>query len=171
MLASPPKTAPEVLTELLEHGYALSVRTRVEVTDHKVGSQHTTYADKLYVEGPEPLPGELRHAITEHREELLAAACILNPPVSWLETMIRRYRAGVAAETKRMVPYRKRDGTVGLKTAPVAASITPETIANNVAVFIGLHPARDGERLLPIIQEVLENGVNAPETDPSGRSA
>jgi hypothetical protein len=156
VLAPTYATASEVLTELLERGYALSVRTRVDVTEHKVGSQHTTYADKLYVEGPEPLTEELRHAITEHRDELLAAACVINPPVPWLAEMAKRCRDGYATQTTRMVPYRKRDGTVGFKTAPVAVSITPETIANNVASFIGMHPVHDGERLLPIIREVLQ---------------
>jgi hypothetical protein len=155
VIASAHSTGTEVLHELQDRGYTLSARTRVERTAHKIGTQLTTYGDRLRVEGAEPPPEELRAAIVKHRDELMAASCIINPPVPWIAELVRRCRDGHMMETKRLVPYRKRDGTVGEKRATVTTTITPETVAANVASFIGLHPAHDRERLLPIIREVL----------------
>jgi hypothetical protein len=122
-------SAAEVLTELRALGYALSVITCVDVHGHKVGPQPITYADKLWVEGPETLPDELRAAIREHRDELLAVTCVINPPpVRWLRILVGRCRSGRA-----VVPM----------------------LAANVAGFMGLHPGEDGPRLEPIIEEAL----------------
>ena len=121
-------SAGETLEELLVRGYTLEVQTRVEAHDHKVGAQSITYGDKLLVRGLEPLPPDLREAVADHRDELLAAACVIRPPVGWLEFLIGRYREGRAA--------------LGM-------------LAANVATFIGLHPACDGPRLEAIIEEAL----------------
>jgi hypothetical protein len=148
-------TAFEVLADLLHRGYQLSVSTRVEETVHKFGTQRTTYGDRLRVEGAKPPPEELRVAIAENLDELLAAACIIRPPVPWIAKLVGRCQHGHTMEAKRLLPYRKRDGTVGLKTGPVTTTTTPQTVAANLASFIRLHPARDRERLEPIIREVL----------------
>jgi hypothetical protein len=148
-------TAFDVLADLLHRGYRLSVSTRVEETVHKVGTQRTTYGDRLRVEGANPPPEELRVAIAENLDELLAAACIIRPPVAWIAELVRRCQLGHTVEAKLLVPYRKRDGTVGLKTGPVTTAITPQTVAANLASFIGLHPTCDRERLEPIVREVL----------------
>jgi hypothetical protein len=144
-----------VLNELLDRGYRLSVTTRVEVTHHKVGTRHTTYGDRLRVEGAKPPPEELKRAIAGNLDELLAAACILDPPVPWIAELVKRYREGHMTERKMLVPYHKRDGTAGLRTETVTSTITPETIAANVASFIRLHPAHDRGRLEPIIEKIL----------------
>lgn len=123
------RTAGEVFAKLLARGYTLDVRTRVETHEHKVGAQSITYADKLQVRGDVPLPPDLREAVAEHRNELLAAACMIRPPVGWLEFLVRCYRDG---------------------RAPLGM------LAANVAAFIGLHPAHDGERLKAIIEEALQ---------------
>ena len=116
----------------MRRGYTFGVRTRVVVHDHKVGPQPITYADKLQVLGVEPLPPDLSEAVAAHRDELLAAACVIRPPVSWLAFLVGRYRVGRAP--LRMLPA-------------------------NVAAFVGLHPAHDGPRLVPIIRNVLEGRV------------
>jgi hypothetical protein len=85
--AAATRTASEVLDELLRRGYTLSVKTRVELHAHKVGPQSLTYADRLYVEGPRFLTDDLRGAIRANRDELLAAACVLNPPAPWLQVL------------------------------------------------------------------------------------
>jgi hypothetical protein len=137
-----PRTASEVLEELLRSGYTLSVQTRSEVHDHKVGARAITCADQLYVEGPQALSDDLRAEIKANRDELLAAACVIRPPVPWMRVLVERYRTGEAVEVRRegwTGPYLIRLGMV----------------AANVAGFIGLHPANDGPRLEPIIEEVL----------------
>jgi hypothetical protein len=101
----------------------------VDVHAHKVGPQPITCADKLQVRGNEPLPPDLSEAIAAHRDELLAAACVIRPPVGWLSFLVRRYRDG---------------------RAPLAM------LAANVAAFMGTHPAHDGPRLEPMIEEALK---------------
>ena len=120
--------AGEVLAELLVRGYSLDVQTRIEAHGHKVGAQTVTYGDKLLVRGGEPLPPDLRAAVADHRDELLAAACVIRPPVGWLNFLVGRYREGRAALSM---------------------------LAANVAAFVGLHPAYDGPRLEAIIEEAL----------------
>jgi hypothetical protein len=122
------RTALEVLDELLRRGYTLSAVTRVDVHHHKVGPQPITCAEKLWVEGPRELPEELREAIRANRDELLAAACVIRPPVGWLDFLVGRYREN---------------------RAPLGM------LAANVAAFIGLHPAHDGPLLEAIIEEAL----------------
>ena len=135
--------ASEVLAELLRRGYTLTVQTRVETTVRQGDGVHTlTLADRLYVEGPEVLSDDLRQAVREHRDELLAAACVIRPPVPWLRVLVERYRSGEETRVRRKGwkgPYRVRLGMV----------------AANVASFIGLHPGEDGPRLEPIIEEAL----------------
>jgi len=121
-------SAGEALDELLVRGYALEVQTCIRVYEHKVGAQSITYGDKLLVSGLEPLPHELRQAVVDHRDDLLAAACVIRPPVGWLDFLAGRCREG---------------------RAPVAM------LAANVATFIGLHPAHDGGRLEAMIEEAL----------------
>jgi hypothetical protein len=138
------RTASEVLAELLREGYTLDVKTRVEAHDHKVGAQAITYADKLLVLGDEPLTPDLRVAVREHRDELLAAACVIRPPEPWLRILVERHGTSEAVEVKR-------DGWNGPYRVRLAM------LAANVAAFIGLHPAHDGPRLEPIIGEVLKS--------------
>jgi hypothetical protein len=121
-------SASAALDELLVRGYTLEVQTCIRVHEHKVGEQSITYGEKLLVRGLEPLPHDLRQAVADHRDELLAAACVIRPPVRWLGFLVGRCREGRAS--------------VGM-------------LAANVASFIGLHPAHDGGRLEAIIEEVL----------------
>ena len=136
-------TASEVLAELLRRGYTLTVQTRVETTVRQgVGVHALTVGDRLYVEGPEALPDDLRQAVREHRDELLAAACVIRPPVPWLRVLVERHRSGTETHVRRQGwqgPYRVRLGMV----------------AANVASFMGLHPGEDGLRLESIIEEAL----------------
>jgi hypothetical protein len=150
-------SAEALLRELQGRGYRLRVLTRVEKVAHKVGSQFITYGEQLRLEGTEPPPEKLRAAIAANLDELLAAACVIDPPVPWIGELAKRNRGapGHRMETKRLIPYRKRDGTVGLKLAPVTTTVTLQTLAANIAAFISLHPAADGPRLEPIIEEAL----------------
>jgi hypothetical protein len=135
-------SAVEVLRDIYARRCHLTVRTRTEVHDHKEGAQTITYADKLQVRGQKSVPPELEAAIVEHRDELLAAACVISLPVPWLKTLVERHQTGQEVEVRRegwKGPYRVR-------LAMVAA---------NVASFIGRHPTNDGPRLEPIIREVL----------------
>ena len=125
---APTSAAVEVLAELQRRGHRVSVITRVDVHEHRLGPQPISYADKLWIRTPQPLTDELRAAIRANRDELLAAACVLDPPVPWLATLVRRYRTGRANRVM---------------------------LANNVAAFMGLHPGEEGPRLAPIIEEVL----------------
>jgi hypothetical protein len=147
-LAATHSTAAAVLHELLRRGYTLDVRTRVEVVEYRqYGVQTITYADKLRVLGRERLTPELREAVREHRDELMAAACVLRPPVPWMRTLVARYLSGEADDVRR-------DGwrdEYRVRLAMVAA---------NVAAFIGLHPAHDGPRLEPIIEETLREKLD-----------
>ena len=121
-------TPIETLTELQARGYTISVKTRVEVTAHKVGAQAVTYGDKCVVRGPQAPPEHLREAMHAYRKELLAAACVVAPPVPWVAFLVGRCKAG---------------------RAPIIM------LAANIATFIGLHPAHDVSRLEPIIEEAL----------------
>jgi len=118
----------EALDELLVRGYTLEVQTCIRVHEHKVGAQSITYGDKLLVRGLEPLPHDLRQAVLDHRDELLAAACVIRPPVGWLAFLVGSCQEGRAS--------------IGMLSA-------------NVASFIGLHPTHDGGRLEAIIEEAL----------------
>lgn len=142
MLAPPRTSGVEALHTLLEAGRVLDVQTRVEVGEDHGGAHVVTYGDKLLVRGHGALTPELRVLVRENRDELLAAACVMRPPVPWLRVLVDRYRTGYEIEVRRAGwkgPYR-------IRLAMVAA---------NVATFIGLHPAHDGPRLEPIIEEAL----------------
>jgi hypothetical protein len=135
-------SAIEVLQDVYKRGYHFTVKTRSEVREHKVGAQTIIYADKLQIRGDDPLPPGLREDIAANRDELLAAACVISPPVPWLKVLVEWYRTGESIEVRRegwKGPYRIRLGMV----------------AANVAGFIGLHPSCDGPRLEPIIRETL----------------
>lgn len=136
-------TAADALTELLVSGYTLKVLTRVETFDHKVGTQAITFADKLLVVGDEPLTPELRAAVKAHRDELLVIACLLRPPVGWLQILVERYRSG----HEEIV---HRDGWKGLYRVGLAM------LAANVAAFVGQHPAHDGPRYEGVIDRALD---------------
>jgi hypothetical protein len=136
------RSTADVLAMLAEHGYTLSVKTRIETVYHKWGAQAVTYADKLKVIGPEPLPPNLRADVKTHRDELLVVACVLAPPVGWLQVLVERYRTGHEDVVHRdgwQGPYR-----VGLAM-----------LAANVAAFIGQHPAYDGSRYEDLINRAL----------------
>jgi hypothetical protein len=83
----------------------------------------------------------------ETLQELLAAACVLSPPVRWLEELVRRCREGYVFVSKR----RDQSGE------PLRYTITPEVLAANVAGFLGKSPRHDGPGLEPIIEEALKN--------------
>ena len=110
----------------------------MEETKFSAGTLHTTYGDRLRITGPEAVPEELRAAIREHRNEIMAAVCVKNPPIPWMWTMVSRYLGEGS--------YR----------------VTLRQLAAHVAAFIGLHPAHDGPRLAPIIAEALrgDRGAN-----------
>jgi len=127
-------TVEAVLAELLDRGYILSVETRVEVHDHKVGPHPVTYAESLLVAGPERVPDHLRAALVEDKPLFLAAACILDPPTPWLRELVRRCRTG--------------DKLAGCR-------ITPDVLAANISCFVGLSPIPDAHRLLPVVKAAL----------------
>ncbi len=129
------RTAAEVLEELRRGGYTQAVITRVEVHEHRIGPHPITYADRLRVSPPPPEP--LQEEIHEHRDLLLAAACVINPPSEprWVGILVQRAR---------------KDPKL---TAMLAANIAP---------FCDLHPAQDGPRLVPIIGCALRWGRHEP---------
>jgi hypothetical protein len=138
------RSAAEILTELHARGYTLGVLTRVDVLERGEKDAHAcTYADKLVVRGREPLPAELRVAVAEHRDDLLAAACVLGPPVGWLQVLVERYRSG----HEEIV---RRDGWRGPYRVGLAM------LAANVAAFLGQHPAHDGLRYEGVLNRALE---------------
>jgi hypothetical protein len=122
------RSAADVLAALGEHGYTLSVKTRTEDVEHRAGVQLLTYADRLKVSGPEPLPPKVRADVAAHRDQLLAAACVLEPPIGWMEVMVGRTRAG---------------------------QLPLKMLSASVAAFMGQHPAHDGERYEEIIEQTL----------------
>ncbi len=124
-------TEVDLLAELLERGYSLSVETRVDVYNHKVGPHPVTYADRLLVSGDERVPDHLREAIAANKPLLLAAACVLSPPTPWLWELVRRCRTA---------PYR----------------ITPGVLAANIAAFVGLDPIDDTHGIEPAVRAALE---------------
>ncbi len=135
-------TEVEIFNKLLSAGYTIDVRTRVETIEDHGGAHAVTYADKLLIKGPDVLTPELRTAVAEYRDELLAAACVIRPPVSWLRVLIDRYRMGSKVEVRR-------SGWKG------GYSVRLAMLAANIAAFISLHPAHDGPRLEAIIEEAL----------------
>ena len=141
--------ARDVFDELVGRGYRLSVETRQEVTHRSEGPHVVTYGSMLTVRGPEPPREEFITAIAEHRDELLAAACVSNPPVWWLKELASRCR-------ERFVFVSTRTDRTGRN---ITYRITPEVLAANVAAFIGKHPAHDGPALLPIVSHALGKKV------------
>lgn len=127
-------TVEAALAELLERGYSLSVETRVEVHDHKVGAHPITYADRLLVTGPERVPDHLRKALVEDKPLFLAAACILDSPTPWIRDLVRRCRTG--------------DKQAGCQ-------ITTDVLAANLACFVGLSPIADACRLSSVVKAAL----------------
>ncbi len=137
--------ASALLAWLKRSGYTLGIKTKVEYLAHGTGAHRTTYADKLLIQGPEePLP-EIMLAMRECRDEFLAAACVLRPPVGWLKELVERHRGGYQHVWKS-----RRDGNGNL----LVTGISLECLAANVASFIGLHP-HEGLRLEGIIREAL----------------
>jgi hypothetical protein len=151
--APAPVTGGAVLAELLERGYTLSVETRVDVHDHKIGPHPVTYADQLVTAGPERVPDHLREAIVADKPLFLAAACVLDPPTPWLRELVRRCRTGAVYVSDR-------------RTAPVGAGgaleyrITPGVLAANIAAFVGLDPIDDAPR----IEKVIRSALRSPTT-------
>lgn len=127
-------TVEAALAELLERGYSLSVETRVEVHDHKVGAHPITYADRLLVAGSAPVPDHLRDTIIANKPLLLAAACILDPPTPWLRGLVARCKTG-----------EKQAG----------CPIKPDVLAANIACFVGLDPVADAHKIDPVVQAML----------------
>ncbi len=129
-------TVAATLAELLERGYTLSVDTRVDVYDHKVGPHPVTYADRLLVDGSARVPDHLREAIVANKTLLLAGACVLNPPTPWLRELVRRCRTAPSGEC---LEYR----------------ITPGVLAANIAAFVGLDPIDDAHRIETVLRAAL----------------
>jgi len=123
----------------------------VEATHTGAGTLLTTYADKLLVSGPEAVTDDLRRAIRENRDEIMAAVCVTSQPTPWMWTMLSRYLDGTEVMARR-------EGWKG----PYRVSLA--MLAAHVASFIGLHPAHDGPRLAPIIEEALrrDSGGGSP---------
>jgi len=138
--------APALLVWLKKSGYSLGVETRVEPRHHDAEPHRLTYADKLLIEGPEePLP-EIMISLREHRDELLAAAAVLYPPVGWLKELVERHQTGYQHVWKS-----RHDGNGN----PLVTGISLECLAANVASFVGLHP-HEGARLEGIIRLALK---------------
>jgi hypothetical protein len=138
------------LAELLESGYSLSVETRVEVHDHKVGAHPITYAERLLVAGPERVPDHLRETIVTNKPLFLAAACILNPPTPWLRDLSGRCSAGVVFYFSKTTKGGER----------IAYRITPDVLAANIASFVGLDAVEDRDRLEPIVRAALRQTMS-----------
>lgn len=138
------------LGELLERGYRLSVETRVEVHNHKVGPHPVTYADQLLVAGPESVPDHLRETITANKPLFLAAACVLEPPASppWLRLLVDRCAKGVV-----------------FAVSGVEYLVTTRVLAANVAALAGLDPIDDAHRIEPVVQAALAMNVVAFSSD------
>jgi hypothetical protein len=107
--------------------------------------QRVTYADKLLIEGPEEPPDEIMRAVRKRRDELLAAASMLHPPVGWLKELVERQRTGYQHVWKS-----RQDGNGN----PLVTGISLECLATNVASFIGL-PPHEGARPEGIIRAAL----------------
>ena len=140
-------TVAAALAELLESGYTLSVETRVDVHDHKIGPHPVTYADALVTAGPERVPDHLREAIVADKPLFLAAACVLDPPTPWLRELVRRCRTGAVYVSD-------------CRTAPGGAleyRITPGVLAANIAAFVGLDPIDDAPRIEKVIRSALRS--------------
>ncbi|MCA1719323.1 MAG: hypothetical protein LC781_21710 [Actinobacteria bacterium] len=127
-------TVEAAVAELLDRGYDLSVETRIEVHDHKVGAHPITYADQLLVTGPERVPDHLRETIVSDKPLFLAAACILNPPTPWLRGLVACCKTG-----------EKQAGRL----------ITPDVLAANIACFVGLDPVVDAHKIEPVVRAML----------------
>ena len=121
--------AVEALRELRRRGYTLTPKTHGVVHEHRVGAHKITYADKLLVSGgPGPLDDAMREIVREQQPYLLAAACVLNPPIDWLVTLVDRYMVGELSLT---------------------------TLSANVASFLGRCELGAGSEFEYIIEEAL----------------
>ncbi len=129
-------TVGATLAELLERGYTLSVETRVDVHDHKIGPHPITYADLLIIAGYARVPDHLREAIAANKPLLLAAACVLDPPTPWLRELVRRCRMEPSGES-------------------LECRINPGVLAANIAPFVGLDPVRDAHRIENVLRAAL----------------
>jgi hypothetical protein len=124
-------TAVETLYVLLDRGYTLAPKCRRSLYEHKDGPCWTTYAETLLVSGgPGLLDEDMREEVRDHQPELLAAACVMAPPIDWMEFLVSRYCVG------RLPLF---------------------TLARNVAGFMEKNPIDYGPRLEVIIREALEN--------------
>jgi len=66
-----------------------------------------------------PRPDDLAAAMDKHRDELVAAVCVLDPPVAWLMELAHRCRRGFV-----FVPTR-----TGSRGGKLTYRITPEVLA------------------------------------------
>ena len=141
-------TVEAALVELLDRGYRLSVETRVDVHDHKVGAHSTTYAERLLVAGTERVPDHLRAAIGANKPLFLAAACVLDPPTPWLVGLVRRCKTGVVFSSSKTAASGEN----------IEYQITPDVLAAKNAGFVGLDSIMDVHRIKPLIRVVLRLG-------------
>lgn len=133
----------EVYRWLASNGYTLGVETRFE--------DHTTYADKLVIEGHQEPPPEIMAALRQrtYRDELLAVACVVDPPVPWLAELLRRHKSGYEYVWESR---KEADGK-----SPLVTRISLKCLAANVAGFVkdSRRGSARSERFEPIIRAVL----------------
>jgi hypothetical protein len=137
--------APRLLAWLIRYGYSLGVEPRVGAHARDAGAHRIIYADELLIEGPEEPPEEIMVAMRKHRDELMAAASVLHPPVGWLKELVERHRSGYQHIWKS-----RHDGNGN----PLVTGISLECLGANVASFIGRHP-HEGARLEAVIRAAL----------------
>jgi hypothetical protein len=130
-------SARTTLAELRSRGYTLTLNTKVQVVEVKVGTLYLTVAGTLSVRGSEAPPDYLREAMHRYAPELKAAVAVSNPPVEWLRELVRRYRTG--------------DAYTPVGDAPV----TLDVLCANLASFLGLDPIEDASRLREIVDDEL----------------
>jgi hypothetical protein len=139
-------TVEAALAELLDRGYTLSVETRVEVHDHKVGAHPITYAGRLLVTGKNRVPDHLREMIIAHKPLFLVAACILDPPTPWLVGLSKRCKTGAVFISSTTAAGGER----------LEYRITPDVLAANLAGFVGLDPVDDARVIETVVRIALE---------------
>lgn len=141
-----------MLTQLRALGYEVKVRTAERAARVSGHEYRYTVAEALRLRGPAEPPEHLRRSTTEHRRELMALVSLEQPPVVWLESLLRCYREDEEA---------RRGGAGGGVTAGVVAA--------NLAAFVELSPREDGPLLWPLVGRKLEASPHPPRDEPVAR--
>ncbi len=100
---------------------------------------------ELVVEGPGPVPEDLRREIVADTAAMKAAVLLSDPPV-WLSRLFDLYWSG------HETPVRRSSPAGGAEVYMVSLSI--KNIAAAVAAEIGM-PVLEWERILPEVEEAL----------------